>query len=141
MLDRESLISIYQDSCRIDSKYVPISHHEVRVSWFSIQGKKIKNKSKSRAHFSRLLWAMWCKQTIGDFQVLSKHQPRIIVHVSDDLVIKVKLLNPVNKELLKWIFKWVLEVVNRCSHSTKFTCIRFRGFEIVYGHVSQYHRR
>ena len=45
--------------------------------------------------------SVWCKQTIGDFQVLSKQQLRIIVHVFKDLVIKMKLLNPINKELLE----------------------------------------
>ena len=44
--------------------------------------------------------AVWCK-TIGDFQVLSKQQLRIIVHVFKDLVIKMKLLNRINKELLE----------------------------------------
>ena len=60
-----------------------------------------KKKAILRLAFQDFWRAVWCKQTIGEFQVLSKHQPRIIVHVFKDLVIKVKLLNLINKELLE----------------------------------------
>ena len=139
MLDQESLISNYWDSCGIDSKYVSFSPHEARVSWFSIQGKKIIIiKAIQGLAFQDFWRAVWCKQTTGDFQVSSKHQLRIIVHVYKDLVIKVKLLNPVDIDLLEWIFKWVLEVMSGCSHFIEFACIRFYGFEAVYSHVSRY---